>query len=268
MDSFPFSKRRLLALPIRRQHKWIKRWIREFYDATISQTISIQSLNTFLSDYNRVRGWLGEPSVCFSGGDDLIHWGEFIADQYHEHQKRMGVGIREADFLPKVITGDLKTDQPWKPALNYRVALDNFRSAFNVGSIFRTSDAAGFHSVILGGKTPATDHNQVRKTSMGTVEWIPEVARQDLAKYLSHCEVPVIGVETVENAENYQVFDWPESAVLVLGNEEYGLSREVMAECDYFVRIPMCGRKNSVNVANAFAVIAFHIHAHQLAEKG
>lgn len=262
MDSFPFSQRRLMALPQRRRHKWVKRWLREIYNATLSHKITLNSLNTFLAEYNKVRGWLGESPVCFSGGEDRKQWVEFISNQFHTHQEKMELGIREADFLPKVLTGDAKSDLPWNATLNYTVALDNFRSAFNVGSIFRTTDAAGFKSVVLGGKTPDSNSNQVRKTSMGSTGWIPGKIEKDLPRFLSQCSHPVIGVETVENAENYQIFEWPESAVIVLGNEEYGLSREVMVECDHFIQIPMHGRKNSLNVSNAFAVIAFHIHSY------
>lgn len=266
MDSFNFSQKRLLALPKRRQHKWIKRWLRDIYGSTLSGQIALGALELFFKQYNQVLGWIGEPLVSCSKMSDRKAWVEFLSQQFHHHQAQMELGLKESDFLPKVLTGDETTDRPWEGQLNYIVALDNFRSAFNVGSIFRTTDASGFQSVVLGGKTPGPDHNQVRKTSMGSTNWIPGRVEKNLAAHLADASVPVIGVETVENAQNYHTFNWPESAILVLGNEEYGLSQEVMAECDHFVQIPMYGRKNSLNVSNAFSVIAFHIHSHLAGE--
>jgi len=136
------------------------------------------------------------------------------------------------------------------------------RSAFNVGSIVRVVDAVGFESVMLSSATPGKEIGQVRKTAMGCTEWIPQTKHKDLGKALIRAKeeaYSVIGIETVEDSFSYAEYPWPGKGIVVLGNEEYGITEDVMQACDDFVHLPMSGNKNSVNVANAFAVIAFHI---------
>jgi 23S rRNA (guanosine2251-2'-O)-methyltransferase len=141
--------------------------------------------------------------------------------------------------------------------------MDSIRSAFNVGSIIRIVDAVGFESILLSGNTPGKENGQVRKTAMGCAEWIPQKRYKNLAYALKRAKkgnYTIIGIETIPNSLSYVEYPWPEKGIVVLGNEEYGISEDVMKACDDFVHLPMSGIKNSVNVANAFAVIAFHIY--------
>ncbi len=111
--------------------------------------------------------------------------------------------MAEHNFLPKVETGDKGNVSHWVPNINYCVALDNLRSAFNVGSIFRQVDAVGFESVLIGGKTPGKENLQVQKTSMGCTEWIPQVKLSDLSHgILKYQEqgYQLIGVETIKDS--------------------------------------------------------------------
>ena len=187
---------------------------------------------------------------------------ECLANLYHKHQTLTGLGIREYDLLPQIKQGDRITDEPWIAKIRYKVALDNFRSAFNVGSIFRVCDAVGFEEVILGGYSPAKINPRVKKTAMGSTEWIPENISSDLSDVLSKHSLAgyeIIGLETVADTVVVDQFKWPERGVIVIGNEEHGISQAVMASCTKFVSIPMYGRKNSLNVANAFSIVAYSI---------
>ena len=71
----------------------------------------------------------------------------------------------------------------------------------------------------------------------------------------------IIGIETIGNARAFHEFPWQENTILVFGNEEYGISSHVLAVCDDFVHIPMFGKKNSINIAAAAAVICFQVAA-------
>jgi tRNA G18 (ribose-2'-O)-methylase SpoU len=187
---------------------------------------------------------------------------ECLANLYHKHQTLTGLGIREYDLLPQIRQGDRITDEPWIAKIRYKVALDNFRSAFNVGSIFRVCDAVGFEEVILGGYSPAKINPRVKKTAMGSTEWIPESISSDLPNVLSKHSLAgyeIIGLETVADTVVVDQFKWPERGVIVIGNEENGISQAVMTSCTKFVSIPMYGRKNSLNVANAFSIVAYSI---------
>lgn len=248
-------------MPLARRHKWVGKWLRQIYKEVLEGDISDQSLELFYQNYSRVLSWLDDSLPPFAPPPGRQWWIEFLSDHFHKHQKKTGQGVSEHDFLPRVIQGDRTSEEPWSPRFHYKVALDNFRSAFNVGSIFRVCDAVGFESVIVGGKTPGASHQQVQKTSMGSSAWIPEETEENLEQRLKRAQIEgyrIIGVETVEGARDYFDFEWPEQGVIVLGNEEYGISESVMRCCDDFIQIPMYGRKNSINVANAFSVIAYH----------
>lgn len=142
------------------------------------------------------------------------------------------------------------------------VILDNVRSAFNVGSIFRTADAAGIGCLHLCGITCWPPHPKLEKTSLGAHQYVPwrrHESTEEALRALRAQGVPVAALETHPEARVMGDFVWPRPVGLVLGHEVVGVSEEVLALCDFKVRIPMFGRKNSLNVASAFAVVAYHL---------
>ncbi|MCP4754449.1 MAG: RNA methyltransferase [Proteobacteria bacterium] len=262
MDSFPFTKKRFLSLPQARRHKWVAIWLKQIYRDLLDERVSSQSLDLLFRNYLRIQSWLGVSPPLQNKPSDNREWIEFISERFHDHRKKTGLGLAEPDFLPRVVTGDRDTDKPWKSRIPYRVALDSLRSAFNVGSIFRLTDGAGFESIMMNHRTPGKEHRQVKKAAMGSAEWIPQEKNENLASALKRSKISgyrIVGIETVANSSTYLEYPWPSKGIVVLGNEEFGLSKEVMETCDDFVHLPMFGKKNSINVANAFAVIAFHI---------
>ena len=140
--------------------------------------------------------------------------------------------------------------------------LDNIRSLYNVGSIFRTADAAGVERLILCGITAAPPHPSLRKTALGAderVAWeqsrngVAALARLRLAGYR------VAAIETGEGAVD--LFDWqPEFPLaVVFGNEVEGVSPALLALCDVRVSLPMHGIKRSLNVATAAGVVFYDL---------
>lgn len=251
-----------MAQPEARRHKIVCQWLRQIHAGILENRLGFDDLRFAVDSYRKALIWLGISEEIETPPEDTEIWIEFISDRFHLHQKLSAKGLSEHNLLPKIKTGDKAGNVPWQPEIPYRAALDNLRSAFNVGSIFRVMDAVGFESVIIGGTTPGKAHHQVQKTSMGACGWVPQEIAEDLPAAIRNHRtegLPVIGIETVEQSENYLRFSWPEKGIIVMGNEEYGLSRAVLQECTDFVHIPMFGRKNSINVANAFSVIAFHI---------
>jgi len=140
--------------------------------------------------------------------------------------------------------------------------LDNIRSLYNVGSIFRTADAAGVERLILCGITAAPPHPSLRKTALGAderVAWeqsrngVAALARLRLAGYR------VAAIETGEGAVD--LFDWqPEFPLaVVFGNEVEGVSPAMLDMCDVRVSLPMHGIKRSLNVATAAGVVFYEL---------
>lgn len=146
------------------------------------------------------------------------------------------------------------------------VILDNIRSVHNVGSIFRTSDAAGVSKIYLCGTTPTpTDRfgrarNDLAKVALGaekTVPWGYGGNTIDIIRKLKNDGVKVFGVEQYEGSVDYVSVKYPEQYAFVFGNEVGGVSLDVLAECDEVIEIPMKGEKESLNVSVAAGIVLF-----------
>jgi len=140
------------------------------------------------------------------------------------------------------------------------IILDNLRSAFNVGSIFRLCDAMRVSGLFLCGYTASPPHVKLDKTSLGTIDYVPWrkfEAAVDAVAYLRGLGVAVWASETTSGSVPYNKVAYPSPIGLVFGNEALGVSREVLEMCDGLVEIPLYGFKNSINVAASCAVVGF-----------
>jgi len=142
------------------------------------------------------------------------------------------------------------------------VLLENLRSAYNVGSFFRTADAVRLEGLLLCGITSTPPHNGVLKTALGaqdTVrwEWSSDSQQTAAAQRERGCELAVI--ET--SVRSVDLFDWiPRFPVcVVFGNEKDGVSQDLLDTCDTHIRIPMLGFKHSLNVATAGGVVLYEL---------
>ncbi|SMC38001.1 tRNA G18 (ribose-2'-O)-methylase SpoU [Desulfocicer vacuolatum DSM 3385] len=262
MTNFPFTEKKFHTLSPTGKHRWIIKWLSTFYHGLTTNRVSPAECTSIAHQYTTVRKWMGFESLDFPDVMEKREWMEFISNAIHLHRMHMGLSPRDHDLLPNVRTGDKKKESVL-PAFHYHMALDGLRSLFNVGGIFRTCDAGGFQGLILG-NIPKGDHPTIRKTSMGTSAWMPHCTTPDLAGELLEMKkkgFSIIGIETTENSSSHAAYAWPQKAIIVLGNEEYGISSHVLRVCDAFVHIPMLGRKNSINVVSAASVIVFHIGA-------
>ena len=142
------------------------------------------------------------------------------------------------------------------------LVLDRLRSAFNVGSIFRTAETARAAEVITCGYTAHPPHPKLEKTALGTLEYVPTRHFEhtlDAVRSLRDTGVRLVALETTSGSLPYASVSYPQPVALVLGNEALGVGREVLDACDDVVEVPMYGYKNSMNVACACAVVVFEI---------
>jgi 23S rRNA (guanosine2251-2'-O)-methyltransferase len=142
------------------------------------------------------------------------------------------------------------------------VLLENIRSAYNVGSFFRTADAARIERLVLCGITSCPPHKGVLKTALGaedTVAWEFAGNSEAAARMLRDRGHELAVLET--SAHAVDLFDWiPRFPVcLIFGNELEGTRPDLLALCDVYVRIPMLGFKHSLNVATAGGVAIFEL---------
>ena len=149
---------------------------------------------------------------------------------------------------------------------NIYAILHNIRSLHNVGSLFRTADAAGVTKIYLTGYTPSpTDRfgavrREITKTALGaehTVGWEKKQRISDVFRILKKESVMIYAVEQDARAADYKGVKSKYSFALVLGNEVSGLSKSVLEKCDKIVEIPMRGKKESLNVSVAFGIVLF-----------
>lgn len=175
-----------------------------------------------------------------------------LADRYHWHLTAAGLNLKEHNLLPTIRTGD-HTPKCGFPDI--AIYLDNVRSAYNVGSILRTTEALRIGQVHFGGKTPFIDNEKVQRTAMGAAELVPVFQNTPL----SALPRPIIVLDTCDEGISVSEFIFPPTFTLILGNEEYGTSNEALKEANHILQIPLFGAKNSINVACAFAIAAAEI---------
>lgn len=154
----------------------------------------------------------------------------------------------------------------------YGVWLHNLRSGHNVGAIIRTAEYFGLERIYLSGYTPGPDQRAVQAAAMGCEQWIA-CERLDQANGREPklpANLPLIALESPELARDPELagrhytlanFAWPERAVIVPGNEELGVPRSILERATVIVSISGFGRKTSLNVAAAFAVVAADLRA-------
>jgi len=142
------------------------------------------------------------------------------------------------------------------------VLLDNIRSLYNVGSFFRTGDAAGIEKIYLSGYTGDPDHLGLKKTALGAEETVPWARAPDPVELVERLRTDGWEIAAVETSVHaVDLFEWvPRFPVLVMfGNECDGLSAELSNRADRYVRIPMLGRKYSLNVGVAGGVTMYEL---------
>lgn len=142
------------------------------------------------------------------------------------------------------------------------VLLENVRSLYNVGAFFRTADAVRLRRLILGGITGHPPQRMISKTALGaeeTVRWEHTWDPRETVCSLRNAGYEIAAVETSVHAVD--LFDWrPRFPVCILfGHEADGLTAETAALADTHVRIPMLGRKHSLNVATAGGVVLYEL---------
>jgi TrmH family RNA methyltransferase len=131
-----------------------------------------------------------------------------------------------------------------------RAFLEDIRSPFNVGSMFRTADAFGLAEILLSGFCADPGHPRAVRSAMGASTLLPW-RRTDLESLGGYGEVFALELR----GEPLDGFEFPEYGVVVLGSEELGVSPAALRCCSRRVSIPMSGAKGSLNVGVAFGVL-------------
>ncbi len=164
--------------------------------------------------------------------------------------------------IARLSAAELETTAPHPIA----VILDNVRSLYNVGSIFRTSDAARIQRLYLTGITGTPTNRKLHKTALGAQDSVPWAYEKDaltLARRLKANGYHLAVLEITDSPT--EINDLPAGAFplcLVVGNEVTGVSDALVEMADAAIEIPQYGFKHSLNVAVAYGVAIFDLVRH------
>jgi len=147
--------------------------------------------------------------------------------------------------------------------MEIHIILDNIRSAFNVGSIFRSADGAGsVKKIYLCGMTTDVNNPKLDKTALGATEMIPSEHYDETIEAIEEIKemgISIYAVELTEDAQHFQKIEYPSKVALLFGHEKRGVGDEILKRVDKKVYIPMRGLKESLNVANCASIILYEI---------
>ena len=160
------------------------------------------------------------------------------------------------DELNRVTTEEFKAQEK----IPLVVVMDNVRSMYNVGSVFRTCDAFSVERLLLCGITACPPHKEIAKTALGATEsmdWAHYATTVEAVTELKQQGYKVWAVEQVDTSVMLDQIEvsGDEKTAIVLGNEVFGVDDEVLALCDGAIEIPQNGTKHSLNVSIAGGIV-------------
>ncbi|OGE26407.1 hypothetical protein A3C26_01600 [Candidatus Daviesbacteria bacterium RIFCSPHIGHO2_02_FULL_39_12] len=142
------------------------------------------------------------------------------------------------------------------------IVLDNVLDTYNVGSIFRLADAVAAKKVYLCGKTEIPPNPRIKKASINTTEWVEWSYKETAIEAINDIRLTINDIQTVAVEQSkksvpYDKFEYKLPVCLVVGNETYGVSKEVLDICDGIVEIPMYGINISLNVMVSLGIVLY-----------
>lgn len=141
--------------------------------------------------------------------------------------------------------------------------LENIRSAYNVGSVFRTADAFLLESIYICGYTAFPPHKEIKKTALGAEDTVTWKHFRNIAEAIADIRTLGYKVYAVEQAVDswklgsFTVED--DKIAVIFGNEVTGVEQSTIALCDGVIEIPQLGMKHSLNVATAAGVVLWEL---------
>lgn len=167
--------------------------------------------------------------------------------------------MRKISHEENVLRQSAKCQQP---RIRLTVLLNNIRSLHNVGSILRTCDGVGVEKVWICGITGCPPNNQIHKTALGAEDHVvwdyAEHIEEVIADYKKQ-DYQIVVLEQTDQSLCHHHFKPASRVCLIIGNEVEGVQQEVASMADASIEIEMAGIKNSLNVAVAFGVVAYHL---------
>lgn len=142
------------------------------------------------------------------------------------------------------------------------IILQSVQYPVNVGSIFRIADACNVQALILCGITPTPPHPTITKVGRAKetrVPWRYVERAEDAIEEMRAAGYHICALEIADESKLYYEYPFPNKVCLVVGNEDHGVTRSVLALCDGATFVPMFGKGRSLNVHVSLAVVCYHV---------
>jgi tRNA G18 (ribose-2'-O)-methylase SpoU len=150
-----------------------------------------------------------------------------------------------------------------RPRAPIYALIDNVRSLYNVGSIFRTSDGAFIRKLFLCGFTPHPPRKEIEKTALGSTQSVPWEYNGNPVEVIEMLKKQGVNIAVLELTDEsipyYRLHPADFPLCLVVGNEITGVRKEILDVADIAIEIPMFGVKQSLNVAVAYGIATFEL---------
>jgi len=168
--------------------------------------------------------------------------------------------------MHRLSIAEYRTAQP----MPVTVVLDDVRSMYNVGSVFRTADAFRAERILLCGITAQPPHPEIHKTALGaelSVPWQHFSSADEAAAHLLEAHYTLLAIEQAAGSTPLQTYPWsedPNHVAIVLGNEVHGVRQTVIDHCHACLELPQFGTKHSLNVATTAGIVLWEAARHYL----
>ena len=144
------------------------------------------------------------------------------------------------------------------------VVLENIRSAYNVGSVFRTADAFLLEAIYICGYTCTPPHKEIKKTALGaedSVHWKHFPTAVEAIETLHTAGYKIFAVEQAQGSTMLHEANWAagEKIAVIFGNEVTGVEQATIQHCEGCIEIPQLGMKHSLNIATAAGVVLWEL---------
>ena len=215
-----------------------------------NKIIRIELLNEFQT-YLTYMNYKFNSDILTSSKREFLTFTVPIEQEYGKDKKDDEFIILKDDEQPKE-----------KAIIPLYLILDDLRSAFNVGSIFRSAECFGVSHIYLCGYTPTPENIKVQKTAMGTdkhVSWSSHTSVKEIVDELKQDKFAIYALETTTHSKDISKIKFKKATVLILVNEALGISKETLKLADEIIQIPLSGWKNSLNVGVCTAICCFEI---------
>lgn len=153
------------------------------------------------------------------------------------------------------------------------MVLDNVRSAQNIGSIFRTSDAFNITGIYLTGISATPPNKEILKTALGSTEsvkWWHNESATDCVRALKDTGYTIVSVEQTLNSVKLHEFmpDGNKRYAFVMGNEVDGVNQGIINLSDFTLEIPQFGTKHSLNVSVSAGIVLWDVYQKLFLQRG